>query len=193
MNILENLSKKEKELLIIKDYPKGHIIFKEEEECHYIGIVLSGSLAIVSYLYNGDEIIYNTLKTNSIFGNNLIFSSDPYYKGNVLCLSDVSICLISKDLLIYLLQNNNNFLKEYLTIQSDFGKSLNGRIKLLSFEKANDRLLYFLKQHNGIYTYDSINNLALELHLKRETLSRTISKLNKEKIIIRIDKTLKVL
>lgn len=193
MNILDTLNKKQKERLIYKSYTKDQIIFKEDEKCQKIGIVLNGNLAIISFLYNGDEIIYNTLKKDNIFGNNLIFSSDPYYKGNVLCLSDTEVALIDKEDLIYFLKNNEDFLKEYLAIQSDFGKKLNSRIKLLSFDKASDRLLYFLKEHDGIYKYDSISNLAIELNLKRESLSRTISKLIKNKDIIKQDKTLKVL
>ena len=92
---------------------------------------------------------------------------------------------IKKDNLITLLSSNKEFLKEYLKIQSDFGKSLNSRIKLLSIDSALERFEYYLFINKGEIEFKTVTSLATELGLKRETLSRLISKLEKENVIKR--------
>lgn len=186
--LLDLLSKEEKKRILYKKLSKGSVLFHELEKCEQIGIIISGKVVILSYLPDGTKIIYNELKENGIFGNNLIFSKEPYYKGNIECLSDCEFALINKEDLLSLLSNNQNFLLSYMQIQSDFTKSLNTTIKLLSIPQAKDRFLFYLYSHSNKIEFNSISSLADTLHLKRETLSRLISKLEKQKVISRRNK-----
>lgn len=183
--IINTLTKKELSLTKKESLKKGEVLFYENDVCNYIGIVNSGSLVISSSTFEGNEIIYNKLNKGDMFGNNLLFSKDNYYRGDVKAVSDSEVILISKDNIIYLLQNNEEFLKEYLSIHSEFTKSLNTKIKLLSFTSAKERLLYFLFINNGHVTYKSITDLARSIFLTREVTSRLVSSLEKEKIVIR--------
>ncbi len=191
-NILQTLSTDELNLFIKKDIKKGEMLYYEGEKCHEIGIVNSGNLIIASYSSNGQEIIYNSINSGGMFGNNLIFSTNPFYKGDVLATKDSLIYIINKDKLMTLLMNNKNFLEAYLSYQSDISIKLNITIKLLSFNSIEDRFFYFLSIHNNVYTYKSISTLAKTLHVSREALSRLITKLKKDNNIIVIDKTIKL-
>ncbi len=184
MEIFECLTKEEQKLGNLVKVKKNQIVFHEEEECEYIAIVLSGEINITSYTLSGQEIIYNVIKKNGMFGNNLLFSSKPYYRGHVIAKVDSEILLINKQNLIKILQNNACFLQEYLSKQADFSKSLNSQIKLLSFDSAEEKLLYYLKEKQ-VVEFASITSLAKTLFLTRETLSRLISKLVREKRIVR--------
>ena len=75
------------------------------------------------------------------------------------------------------------FLKAYLRLQSDNAKSLNDKIKLLSFKNIEERFIYYLYLNNNEITFSSITNLASLLNIERETLSRLISKLVNKKLI----------
>ena len=193
MNLLDNITKEDAKLIKRESYSKGSTIFKEGSLCYKIGIIEKGSVKISSFTHIGKEIIYNILLKDQIFGNNLIFSCDPYYKGDVVALEDVVISFINKNDLIHFLQNNRQFLIRYLEIQSDFGKQLNTTLKLLSIPNAKERLLYFLADNNNEIEYNSITELASRLNLERETLSRTISALIKEKKIIKEERKIKVI
>jgi CRP-like cAMP-binding protein len=151
-----------------------------------------GNVTISSFSYHGREIVFNSLRESEIFGNNLIFSSDPTYKGDVIAKVESVVVLINKNLLLEILQNNNEFLQEFLKINSDFSKSLNTQIKILSFDKAEERFLYFMFINNNRYKYRSITDLSHLLFLKRETLSRLLTRLllNKD---INIDKKNKLI
>ena len=100
MNITDLLSNKEKKTLIIKSLKKDDILFYELDLCECIGIILEGSVNITSYLEDGKQIIYNIINKDGIFGNNLLFSSNPYFKGDIQANCDTKIALIYKNNLI---------------------------------------------------------------------------------------------
>ena len=190
MNITELLTEKEKACLIYKDLKKDEVLFHENDICEYVGIIMKGRVFIISYLSDGKEIIYNTLDKDQLFGNNLIFSSVPYYKGDIIAQSDSQIALIGKEDLLKILQNNKNFLKEYLKIQSDSSKILNDRIRLLSISSAEERFLYFMHENRNRVSYDSIEQLARQMYLARETLTRLLRRLESNNSIIRENKVI---
>lgn len=184
-NILSTLSAEQKHYVTARVWQKKEILHREGELCDCISIVVSGEVKISSISFEGEELIYNILKKNDVFGNNLIFSDDPIYKGDVICTKESTIVTISRINLLNLLQSNKDFLVAYLNIQSNFGKRLNSSIKLLSYQSAEERLRFYLFQNGGEVIYKSVADLASILHLKRETLSRLLTKLEKENVIKR--------
>lgn len=192
-NLLDFINEEEKSLIITKRFSKNEMIFLENSVCDCIGVVLLGQIDIVSYSFSGKEIVYNSLKKNEVFGNNLLFSDFPNYRGNVIAKESSEVAFIKKNALIQLLQSNEKFLLEYLKIQSNFGKALNGQIKLLSFDKALDRFKYYLLMNNNTIHYKNVSSLAKTLYLERETLSRLLSKLEKEGVIYRDKHLIKLL
>ena len=192
MNILELLKNDEKHLVQYLHLPEDTVLFREDDRCESIGIVITGEVSIRSYLPDGSIVTYNTLKDDEIFGNNLVFSSEPFYKGDIIAQKDTDAALIRKEDLLYLLTHNEAFLLEYMRIQSNFGKSLNNRIRLLSMSSAEERFFFHLHENHNQLTFRSISDLAGILYLERETLSRLLSRLEKEHKIIRSGKTIKL-
>lgn len=181
--LLNVLNKKEHKLVNGYQVNKNSVIHHEGDFCESVGIVVSGKIDIVSYAFKGKEILLNSLKSGDIFGNNLIFSSDPFYRGDVIAKEKCVIAFINKDNLAYLLQNNKDFLELYLQAQSDFGKSLNARIQLLSFTNAEERLFYYASKNNNIITFKNVTALAATIGIQRETLSRLLTSLVKRHLI----------
>lgn len=183
--IIDLLTEQEKKYLEVISYKEDEILFYEDDICENIGIVLEGELKISSFTFEGNEIIFNELHYGSVFGNNLLFSKDNKFKGDIRGVSKGKVALINKDNLLKLLMNNETFLKEYLSIQSDFARTLNSKIKLLSFNNAKERVLYYLFINNNRVKYRTITGLSETLHLTREATSRVISSLEKEHKIIK--------
>jgi len=184
-SLLSLLKESEKKLFRLRNFRRGQIIARENETCEEIGIIVQGEVVISSYSYHGEEIVYNTLHENEVFGNNLLFSSDPHYRGNIIVNKASKVALINRKNLLLLLKENEQFLVAYLNIQSDFGKRLNATIKLLSFSSAEERFLYYLFLHGNRVNYRSVTALAKEVFMKRETLSRLLTKLVDENRIKR--------
>ena len=183
MNNILQLIKKHEQKFERRSYKKGETIFFEGDECKTIGVVEQGEVSIKSYFANGKEVIYNTIQRGEMFGSNLIFSSNPHYRGDVISEQDSTIFFMNKESLLSIMQKDIEFLNLYLTRQSDFSKTLNLKIKLLTISVASDRLIYFLTINKNKIQYKSITKLANELYLTRESLSRTLKKLKENKII----------
>ena len=159
---------------------RNQTLFFEGDECKKVGIIVSGKISIISYFSDGKEVIYSELTKNQMFGNNLIFSSEPFYRGDVVAMEESTIYYISKEELIKALAGSQEFLELYLKQQSDFSKTLNFKIKLLTIGNARERILYYLTFHKKQITYKSVTKLAKELYLTRESLSRTMYKMAKD-------------
>ncbi len=181
--LLQVLSKKEHKLVNGYQVTKNSIIAHEGDACENVGVIVSGKVDIVSYAFKGKEMLLNSLKAGDIFGNNLIFSSDPVYRGDVIAKEKCVIAFINKENLIFLLQNNQDFLKLYLQAQSDFGKSLNARIQLLSFTNAEERLFYYASKNDNVIIFKNVTALAAQIGIQRETLSRLLTSLVKRHLI----------
>ena len=181
--LLQVLTKKEHKLVKGYQVTKNSVINHEGDLCENIGVIISGKVDIVSYSFQGKEQILNSLKAGDIFGNNLIFSSEPIYRGDVIAKEKCVIAFINKENLIYLLQNNQEFLTLYLRAQSDFGKSLNARIQLLSFTNAEERLVYYASKNDNVITFKNVTTLAAQIGIQRETLSRLLTSLVKRHLI----------
>ena len=181
--ILNVLSKQEHKLVKGYQVSKNSIIFHEGDECESIGIIISGKVEIVSYSFNGKELQLNSLKAGDMFGNNLLFSSQPVYRGDIVAKEKCVIALINKENLMFLLQNNKEFLNIYLNMQSDSAKALNARIQLLSLVNAEERLFYYASKNNNQIIFKNVTTLAATLGVQRETLSRLLTSLVKRHLI----------
>ena len=180
---------------MVKGYQiaKGNIIFHEGDVCESIGIIISGKIDIVSYSFQGKELLINSLKAGEIFGNNLIFSSSPIYKGDVVAKDKCVVAFINKENLVYLLQNNVEFLDLYLQAQSDKAKLLTARIQLLSFPNAEERLFYYASRNHNVIEFKNVTTLAATLGVQRETLSRLLTSLVERHLIKKEKGTITVL
>jgi len=181
--MLEYLTKRDLKLCVIRALPKGFVLFHEGDTCNTVCMVLKGQVVIKSYSNQGNEILYNIIHPNEFFGNNLIFSKDNVYMGNVEVTKDSKILVISKHAFLDILKNNSIFLQKYLEEVSHHSIKQTIRIKSLSFDKIEDRLFYYLSTNNNKVFIKSISHLSKELNVSREALSRLIHKLQKEKII----------
>ena len=181
--LLNVLNKKEHQMVKGYQIAKGNIIFHEGDVCESIGIIINGKIDIVSYSLQGKELLINSLKAGEIFGNNLIFSSLPIFKGDVIAKEKCVVAFINKENLVYLLQNNAEFLDLYLQAQSDKAKLLTARIQLLSFPNAEERLFYYASKNHNVIEFKNVTTLAATLGVQRETLSRLLTSLVERHLI----------
>lgn len=165
-------------------YKKGTVIFHEGTTCKYACFVKDGIVRIVSHLINGNEIQFNRIKNGGVFGDMLLFSNNPIYQGDVIAETDVELYLFNKNDILNLLTSDRNFLINYLERISENGKKAKNDIKILTFKSVDDRLMFLLDINQGKIKYKTISDLANKLFVSRESLSRAIHKLEKDKVIV---------
>lgn len=184
ISILENHPKK------IKTYNKNQVISFEGDLCNYVRIIVSGRILISSITISGQEIVYKELKQNDIFGHNLLFSNNPRYRGNVVCLESADVYEFNKKEFIELLTNYEGFAEAFLQYQSEDSKKLNQQIKVQSLPSAEEKIFYLLQINKQELKFKSITELSRRLYISREATSRAVSKMIKEGKIKIVNKTI---
>lgn len=176
----------DKKLYKIKEFKKGEIVFNAFDKCSSIGYVLKGLLSIKTFTFENEYEI-RELSDNEIFGGNLIFSSSPFYLGTCIALKKTKILFFTKDNLLSAFKDNN-FLINFLKIQSDETLKVQKKVKILSQGTIKDKILFilysnYLENNTYIYKIKSKQSLANYLNVTRPSLSRELIKLKNENII----------
>lgn len=175
----------------VRTLAKGQTLFYEGEKCVVIGIVLQGSLKISSFTYSGDELLLKNLEEGDLFGNNLIYSQKPLFRGSIESKEDgTRVALFTKDSLEAALSENKEFLHHYLVKLAQDGDKLNIDLKTISIQDVKERLFYYLNANGGSVRFESVTDLALRLNMRRETLSRLLTKVIESGEVKRVRKTL---
>lgn len=173
-------------------YKSGTIIFDEGSTCNVVSFVKKGCIKIVAYTNNGDEILYNRIHSGDCFGESLLFSNNQIYQGDVIAEEDCELYQLTKSEILDLMQKDQKFLINYLSKISESNKNARTSIKILTFKCVEDRILYSLNISQGKITYKSISDLAKKLFVSRESLSRSLHKLENGGIIKISNKNIKL-
>lgn len=184
LDFMHLLSEEEKQRVKYLEFEKGEIIHFEGSTCSSIDIIAKGEIIMSNLDMEGKEDIFNYLRAPQIYGNNLIFASSKKYIGDILANTDVAIYRIYENDLLDIIKNNKDFLRLYLNVIADKSLLLSKKLRVMSIQNVRKRLLLFFdmksKEENGQYHIKSITNLAKELSLPRETVSRALNRLIKE-------------
>lgn len=198
-----DLSKKAELLSAIKikskQFHKGDVIVSEGEKCQSIMEIEKGSVYAKNIFYDGHETIIRKLSKKSVFGEALIFSSNPFYKADFICETDTKINeILIKDIL-FLTSKNEEVKINLIKKISDNLIDLNNRIKILSKRTIQAKIseyLYLEYLKTGNMTFDIIYNkteLANLLNVERPSFSRKISEMIQKGIIKNTNKSYEIL
>lgn len=170
---------------ITKTYKKDDIVFEEGTPCEKIGYVIEGGVKIITDTINYNEYTIANIEKDDVFGEILLFSSNPVYNGTVIANKKTIIKFISKkDILLYIKDNP----EDYLNLISDKFINLNNRTKILLQKNIEEKILFYIysyqkKNNTNIIPIISKEKLASYLNIPRPSLSRTLIELKKKKLI----------
>lgn len=176
-------------------YKAKDVIFKENEECNYLSFIMDGEVEISTLSYNGNQEVISIIKEKEFFGQYILFQDKGIYLGDVTAKKPTSIVNITKDELLDYFVNDKVFLEAYIALISKESFNIKQQVKLLSHKNVIDRLIFYIEnnQINNICCIDSVSSLAKKINLPRETVSRALSKLEKDKFIKRDNNKIKLI
>lgn len=195
----EYISNDEKSnFFVIKEFDHSNVIFNEGEHCTGISFVISGQVLIVTSTYNEKEEIINVINEGEMFGDVLCFSTNPFYLGNVIAKKKTKILYLPIDNFYKLIKINSNFLVFLLNEISDKTLVIKNQTKLLCHKNIKDRIIYYLnseckKTKTKEINISSVEKLSNILSLPRPSVSRELSKLEREGLIKKEKNTIKIL
>lgn len=187
-NIPENIRDK----FSLITYSPNTIIHQKDTYIKSLGIVLKGSIKVISEFENGSVYMIERNDAICFIGEVTLLSGNEKSSVAIECVTECVVAYISKDDFNYWVNNDNNFLKILCT-------DISRKLYLASYDKgeyifypSKYTLLKFIKKtaHKmGIENSDNIKitktrqEISEEIGITLKTLNRTISGLRDEKVI----------
>jgi CRP-like cAMP-binding protein len=189
----------EREEIKLKENLKGHIYtFNKGEEIlqtinakNIICIMLDGEARYVLNDYNGNEILIEELKKNSVFGTFINDIDNP--NTQLYSASETKVLVLDYNLLMSDLLNNNlyyiKFIKNLFSILTYKISEYNKRIRVLSKKSIRDKILEYISilyenyHSKTIYLDKSLKDIADYICVNRSAMFREIKYLKEDRII----------
>ena len=174
----------------IRSYNENNIVHFSGEICLNLEIILSGKVIIEHIDESGNLMTIAEFLNDEILGGNLLFSKNPYYPMMITAKQTTVILEIPKKQLFQLFSDNHEFLKSYLEFAADRTTILGDRIKHYVNKTIRESVLSYLDYQQSIQNTNHITlpitkkALAEKIGVQRTSLSRELSKMEKDGLII---------
>lgn len=175
----------------IYKYNKNQEVLPTIKNENIICIIMYGYAQIINIEYNGNEIVIEDLKKDSIFGSNISATNNE--SCQIIAKQDTQVVVIDYDKLTNPdnLKHNffNVFLRNLFDIINIKLKEKNERIKILEKKQIRDKLLeYFEIEYKKVheryfYLSFTFKDLADYLAINRSAMFRELKHLKEEKFI----------
>ncbi len=165
---------------------KGERLFLTKDKVMGIYYVLEGELKALRNMIEGTEVVMMRSEAGNYFGESALAIES--YVCDALCTKDALVVFLPKEQLAEAMKDPK-FMTEFTLSLAKNVRRQCSRYERLRLHKARDRLLHFLScesDPNGqIEWHSSLIELASELAIEPETLYRVLAELEREGIIIR--------
>lgn len=183
------------EITTLKHFKKNAVIFLEEQKAACFYVLYSGKVKVFKLSTSGKEQILHLLHPPEILAEVPMFQGENY-PASCMAIEESVLLSISREQLIKLIKTEPQIALNLLALQAKRLREFTLQLESMAIQDTSQRLLNYLiskKNKENIVKLDlSLTTLANLLGVSRENLSRTISKLVKEKIITYSKKQIKI-
>ena len=185
--------------IIVRSFKKNQTILFEDETNAYMYMILIGRVKAVRVMEDGKESIRAIHKTGDSFGEVSLLDCKTS-PAMVIALEDTTAAIIGRENFFAILYNQKKVLDNLLQMFCFRLRDSWERVQMANFMNASQRVIMILQQqscehsekiHEGILLKDRLThqNIADMVGLNRETVTRVIDKLQKDRVItVRKDK-----
>ena len=164
----------------------GKHFISEGDKSDFIYVIHKGSVKLTRYDNFGKENIIDLLNEIDTIGEESFFEKE-FFEYNAIAITDIEMCKISKDELNRLLKKDSLFSFQIVQHLSNKIKKTNEMINILMENDTLNRLIFFILEYSDDdYIRLGIDDIAAAINIRRETVSRKLSILQKDNLIERI-------
>ncbi|MFH1574477.1 MAG: Crp/Fnr family transcriptional regulator [Acidobacteriota bacterium] len=178
----------------VKSYRKNQIIFLEEETGNYMYIVLAGKVKVTKATPGGKETILAIHQPGDFFGEMALLDGKTS-PATVAAIEDCRIATIYNEDFHRLLMRNEKVVKQIIQVLCSRLRTVWAQVQDLTYSTAEMRIragLRQLYQRHGVTDSRGIivnlkithQELAEMVGTSRETVTRTLARLQKKGIIL---------
>lgn len=154
----------------IKNFRPNEYIFLTGNTVNYIGIVLSGTVAVIKENPAGAKYIMDFLEPSNIFAEGIVFTHERVAPVTVQAKEASSILFIPYEGIIKNCSNaccyHTQLTKNLIMIMGEKNYNLNYKIDLLMLKGMREKLATFL-----LYEFKLQNSLTFQIKLNRNELA----------------------
>jgi len=189
--LLRNSVKTEKKVVA-----SGDFVFHKGDTANNIFTVEEGQVRLTRYTMEGRAVVLHTAGSQESFAEASLFSK--IYHCNAIATMPSKINCYPKKQILGIFREYPEKAKEFMAILANQVKTLRTSLELRNILSAKRRILeYFLltmsPNNYEVTLCQPFKELAAELGLAHETFYRELAKLEKEKVIKRNGKKIKIL
>jgi len=172
----------------IKAYKKNDLIVRQGDVCDSLYMLTEGSVKTEMITENGNILGIEIIKAPRPLAPAFLFSDNNHFPVDVTALEEVEIMKIPKEEIMRLMMTNPDFMKQFLTHNSNRTQFLTNRLQLLSIKSIKGKVAHFLIEQGSVSRKSfTINRNQTELAeffgVTRPSLARSISEMVQEGII----------
>lgn len=181
-------------IIVRKRFAKDQVVLVEEEASSYMYLVYSGKVRVVQLSEEGREQIITFHKKNDFFGEMALLDGKTA-PATVIAHEESVIGLLSKKDFEQHLLSHEEIRRKIINLLCERLRDSWDMIKILSFDNAEHRVMAVLKRLQELYgvtddrgslinvrlTHQQMANYA---SVARETVTRVLSRLEKEETIL---------
>ena len=176
----------------IKIYAKNELIVRQGDVCDSLYMLTQGSVKTEMITENGNILGIEIIKAPRPLAPAFLFSDNNHFPVDVTALEEVEIMKIPKEEILRLMMTNPDFMKQFLTHNSNRTQFLTNRLQLLSIKTIKGKIAHFLLEsmtdEGKTFTINrNQTELAEFFGVARPSLARSLSELIQDGII-RMDK-----
>ncbi len=181
-----------------KTYPKGTIVFSQEQASSGLFLVYKGTIKVSRISPAGKEIIIEILGSRKTLGESSLFGQGQH-SDTAVTAETAELFLIPKDDFKKLLADHPQLYQNVLHSLVQWMDKLNAVIENINISSAKDRIYAYLmkmqkeQQRTLIHLTGKKHEVALMLGLRPETFSRTLAELETEGLIKMNHKQIQIL
>ncbi len=172
----------------LKEFERDSYVAHSQDVCHDLFIVVSGSVRGEMSDFSGKKLKIEDIIAPRPLAAAFVFGRENRFPVDIIANEQATVMIIPRDVLIFLLQNSEVILKNYLNTISSRAQFLSGKIRFLSFKTIREKIANYILMHSSnddhTLTLDqSQTELADFFGVTRPSLARTLARMEEEGMI----------
>lgn len=172
----------------VKGYVKNDVIVRQGDLCDSLYMLTLGSIKTEMITENGNILGIEIIKAPRPLAPAFLFSDNNHFPVDVTALEKVEIMKIPKEEIMRLMMTNPDFMKQFLTHNSNRTQFLTNRLQLLSIKTIKGKVAHFLMEQETASQKSFIvsrnqTELADFFGIARPSLARSLSEMVQDGII----------
>ena len=173
-----------------QSYSAGKIMFNAGDPCRSLMILVEGEAEALMTSEENREVVVDNLKAPILMAPAFLFATPNVMPVEVRALTDCVVWHINREAFSNFMQSEPTVLRAFLEELSNRGNFLSNKMRTFAVKGLRNRVIEHLENNGSI---ESVSATAQQLGVTRPSLSRILSDMLNEGLLIKDGKFYKLL